>query len=416
MRTVLFIALRHLHGRKRQTTVAVLGMALSVTILVTMTGLMKGFEHKFLSETLKISPHALITDQEVARSKPLALRALGERALVRVRHERPTDRPGRIERPGEVVAAARQLPGVVAGAQQLIGRSMLAFGDKTYPVEMRGIEPAHQDEVTPVRAYVTDGRFEALSVASDGIMLGSGVAEKLGAVVGDRITSAATSGARAILEVVAIFDTGIPGVDRNLTFVLLRTAQAILRRPDEVNAIGFRFAEPERAPELAAVIQNISGHVTESWQQQNANWIGIFAFNQLVTQLVVGFLLTVAAFGILNILVMIVLEKSRDIAILRSVGLTRSTILRIFLVQGLLMGLAGATLGSLLGAVAVWGLEKIPLKMVGLVTADHILMRVEPWYYGAATLFAVGAGLVASILPARRAAATEPVDVLRGTT
>jgi lipoprotein-releasing system permease protein len=414
MRTIVFIALRHLVARKRQTFVAVFGMGLSVTMLVAMTGLMKGFEHKFLDETLKVSPHVVVTEDELTPPDPVAQRALGRDSVALLWHARPVDRPARIKRPHDVVAAAGALPGVIAGAQQLVGQSILGFADRTYPVELRGIEPALQDAVTPIRGYVVDGKFESLQTASDAIMLGSGVAEKLGARIGDKITAAGPTGTRLTLKVVAIFDTGIPPVDKSRAFVQLRAAQSVLRRPDEVNSIGFRLADTEVAPVYAAVIGRMSGYKTESWQEQNANWLGIFAFQNMVTRLVIFFLLVVAAFGILNILIMIVLEKKRDIAILRSVGLTRGQILRIFLLQGILMGLAGALVGCLMGMAAVWAIAKIPVHLEGLVKTDRINMWVEPSYYLAASAFAVAAGLIASILPSRKAASTEPVDVLRG--
>jgi lipoprotein-releasing system permease protein len=414
MRTVLFIALRHLVSRRRQTAVAVAGMAISVVVLVAMTGLMMGFQMKFFGETLKVSPHLTVTDEELEPPEPVAERHLGPRAVTVLLHQRPAERPQRIKRPNTVVRAALRLPGVLAGAQQLIGQAILAYAERTYPVEIRGIEPELQDRVTPIRGYITAGTFEALSTTLDGIMLGSGVAQKLGVTVGDRITAAGPRGTRVSLKVAAIFEAGIPPVDKTRAFVQLRTAQAILSRPDEVNSIGFRIADTEKAPELARVIGTVSGYRAESWQEQNANWIGLFAFQQLITRMVIGFLLVVAAFGILNILIMIVLEKKRDIAILRSIGLTRSQILRVFLLQGALMGLAGAILGCLFGSIVVWAVQRIPVHFEGLVKTDHVVMHIEPWFYLAASAFAVGAGLVASILPARRGAATEPVDVLRG--
>jgi lipoprotein-releasing system permease protein len=414
VRTIVFIAIRHLVSRRRQTIVAVAGMAISVVVLVAMTGLMMGFQHKFFDETLKVSPHISVTDEELVPLDAVARRALGRTSVALLHHERPAERPERIKRPHEVVAAARALPGIVAGAQQLTGQAILAYADKTYPVELRGIEPELQDTVTPIRQYITAGRYESLSAGLDGILLGSGVADKLGAAVGDRITAAGPGGTHVSLKVVALFECGIPPVDKTRAFVQLRAAQSVLRRPDEVNSIGFRIEDTERAPDLAVVIGRISGYRAESWQEQNANWISLFAFQTMVTRLVIGFLLVVAAFGILNILIMIVLEKKRDIAILRSIGLTRSQILRIFLLQGILMGLAGAALGCLLGALVVAAVQKIPVHFEGLVKVDHIQMWIEPWYYAAASAFAVAAGLVASILPSRRAAATEPVDVLRG--
>jgi lipoprotein-releasing system permease protein len=414
MRTIWFIALRHLVTRKRQTAVAVSGMAISVIVLVCMTGLMMGFSHKFFGETLKVSPHITVTDEELAPPDPVARRTLGRDSVAALLHARPAERPQRIKRPREVVGAGRALPGVVDGAQQLVGQAILGYFDKTYPVELRGIEPEPQDRVTPIRDYIIDGRFEGLEQTADSIMVGSGVAEKLGATVGDRITAAGPEGTHVSLKIVAIFDCGIPPVDKTRAFVPLRTAQAILKRPDEVNSIGFRLADTDRAPDLASVIGLLSGYKTESWQEQNANWLSLFAFQTMVTRLVIGFLLVVAAFGILNILIMIVLEKKRDIAILRSIGLTRAQILRVFLLQGALMGAAGAALGCALGALAVAGIARIPVNFEGLVKTNHIVMWVEPWYYAAASAFAIAAGVIASIMPSRKAAATEPVDVLRG--
>jgi lipoprotein-releasing system permease protein len=414
MRTIFFIALRHLITRRRQTFVAIFGMGISVTVLVGMTGLMKGFEHKFLGETLKVSPHVSVTEEELMPPDPIAMRALGKGVLAEIHHERPRDRAPHIKRPRDVVEAALKIPGVLTGAKQIIGQSILAFADKTYPVELRGIEPELQDTVTPIRGYIVKGRFDALDTVPDAVMLGSGVADRIGANVGDKITAAGPGGTRITLKVVAIFDTGIPPVDKVRAFSTLRTAQNVLERPDEVNSIGFRLDDTERAPEIAQVIGRIAGYRTESWQEQNANWLGIFAFQQMVTRLVVFFLLVVAAFGILNILIMIVLEKTRDIAILRSVGLTRDQILRIFVLQGFLMGIAGALLGCVMGRALVWGVQQIPVKLEGLIKTDRISMWVEPWYYLAACGFAMAAGIIASIIPARRAARTEPVDVLRG--
>jgi len=414
MRTVLFIALRHLVSRKRQTFVAVAGMAISVVVLVAMTGLMMGFQWKFFGETLKVSPHITVTDEELVPPEPVARRLLGRDSLALLHHARPPERPERIKKPHEVVHVGTSLPGVLAGAEQLVGQAILAYADKTYPVELRGIQPEQQDTVTPIREYVTAGKFEGLATSPDGVLLGSGVADKLGAQVGDRITAAGPGGTHVSLKVVALFECGIPPVDKTRAFVPLRVAQSVLQRPDEVNTIGFRIADTDAAPELASVIGQLAGYKTESWQEQNANWLSLMDFQMVVVRMVVSFLLIVAAFGILNILIMIVLEKKRDIAILRSIGLTRAQILRIFLLQGVLMGLAGAIAGCLCGALVVAGLQRIPVHFEGLVKVDHITLHVETWYYLAASGFAVLAGLVASILPSRRAAATEPVDVLRG--
>src|SRR5262249_11732517 len=140
MRTVVFIAIRHLVTRKRQTAVAVSGMAISVVVLVCMTGLMMGFQHKFFGETLKVSPHITVTDEELQPPEPVARRLFGADSVASLLHARPAERPQRIKRPREVVDSGRALPGVEAGAPQLVGQAILAYFDKTYPVELRGID------------------------------------------------------------------------------------------------------------------------------------------------------------------------------------------------------------------------------------------------------------------------------------
>lgn len=419
MRTTLFIALRHLLARRRQSLVATVGMGIGVAVLIAMTSMMKGFEEKFLHETLRVSPHVTITDEERHATPPEITRreALERRfpdARIGTRRPRPPDRPRRIKQPGELIRWVRAQPGVSAAAGALVGEAFVAFGGKRWPTEVRGVDPVEQEKVTPVSEYVVAGTYEALGAQPDSILLGAGVAEELGAKVGDRVIVAAPGREGISVEVIGIADTGIPPVDRSRAFVPIRTAQALLAQPDTVNHVGIKLDDPGRADEVAAMLDAVTGYETESWREQNANWLGIFALQQMITRVIVSAIVIVAAFGILNILIMIVLEKKRDIAILRSVGLTRGDIQRVFLVEGAIMGLVGATLGCLLGAFVMWQLGRLEVRVEGIVKTERFLLSRDPWLFVSGAAFALAASLVASILPARRAAATEPVDVIRG--
>jgi lipoprotein-releasing system permease protein len=413
---VRFIARRHLTSRRRQTAIAISGMMLGVTALVTMTAIMRGFQTKFVNEITRISPHVEVKDEGLVPERGLAERAFGLEALAHVIHNRSTDQARRIKRPSEIVRAALVVPGVAAAAAGLSGRAVASFGETDLPVDIRGIEPTAQDKVTPLSTYVTAGRYALLATTPDGAVLGSGVASKLGAQVGDRIMLAPPGGSPQSFKVVAIIDTGIPSMDKIRLYLLLRRAQALLGKPDIVNNIGARVVDIELAEGVARALESISGYKCESWKEVNANFLSLFFQMNAVAVAAIGILIVVAGFGILSILMQIVMEKSRDISILRSVGFTRAQILRIFLSEGLIIALAGAILGCGLAFGLVTWLDNLQVPMYGIVKSDKFIVDNNVWYYVGAAGFAIAAGVVASVVPARRAARTEPVDVLRGQT
>jgi lipoprotein-releasing system permease protein len=412
---IRLIARRHLTARRRQTIVAIAGMALGVTALITMTAIMRGFQTKFITEILRISPHVRVLDEDLVPERTLAERAFGG-ATVEVLHARPSEQARRIKRPNEIARAALALPSVEAAAVGLVGRAVVSFSETELPVDVRGIDPPAQDRVTPLASYVTHGRYAALSTTPDGAVIGSGVAEKLGARVGDRLVAAPPGGQPQSLKVVAVIDTGIPSIDKTHIYIPLRRAQTLLGKPDVVNTIGVRLGDIDRADGVARALESIAGHRCESWRETNANFLGLFVQMNTITGFSLGILIVVAAFGILSILTQIVLEKTRDISILRSVGFTRGQIQRIFVAEGLIVGIIGAALGCALAFALVSFLDNLQVPMEGIVKSEKFLVEKSVWHYVGAATFAMTAGLVASVIPARRAGRTEPVDVLRGQT
>lgn len=420
-RVISLLAVRHLATRRRQSLIATVGMAIGTAVFIAMTALMTGMEVKFLRETLRISAHVVLTSDRAAPVPPAELRrrAISQRhggALVGQRRAAPVERDRRIHRAEEIARALSHEPGVRAAARQLVGRAVASFGAVEVNVEVHGVEPAEQEEVTPLASYVTAGSYGDLSVRRDAVLLGAAVADDLGVRRGDRVTLSAPGNRPLSVVVVAVTDTGIPAIDRSRVYLPLATAQALFGRRGEVNAIGLRLVDPDRADQLARSITAMTGYRAESWRETNANWLSVFAIQQAVTRVIVSSIVVVAAFGVLNILIMIVMEKRRDIAILRSVGLTRGDIARLFLLEGAVLGAAGAALGCALARAITWQLARLSIGVEGVIKTDRFVINQDPRFYLWGGLFALIAGVLASILPARRAAATEPVDVIRGMT
>jgi lipoprotein-releasing system permease protein len=321
---LLFMALRQLWARRGLNATAICGVALGVFMLILISAVMRGLQAKFLTNMTKASAHVTVLDKELRPEPPMLARFEDALVATRVSHENPSDRQTRVRRPDETVRMLERLPGVVAAAPSVGGSGIVVYGGKEYPVEVRGISPVRQDRVTPLRQYVTTGSYRAFSTGSDVVMLGSGVASRTGAKVGDAVLLSGPRGNRMTLHVAAICDSNIPPIDNVRVYVPLASAQAVLGRPDVVSRIDVRVADPDDAPQMTERVERILGYDAESWQEQNANFLGLFVQQRTITSMVIGAILLVGGFGILAIQIMIVLQKTRDIAIMRSYGFLTS--------------------------------------------------------------------------------------------
>ncbi len=414
LRTVLFVALRQLRARKLLNGVALGGVALGVLVLIVMNGILQGFQQKFTQSVLNISPHVTLYDTELRSQPSLLSRFEGTFVAERISHASPSDRQTRIKRPSAIVSALTKLPEVEAAAPSLAGMVMVEYGGKTRSLDLRGIEVSAEERVTPIAECVLSGKMSALEVSSDGIAVGSGVAKDLGLHVGDVVHAAATEGQPLDLKVVAVFESGIPRIDQVRAYTRLRTAQALLGKPNVIGRIEVRLVDPESAVEVADRLESAFGYDAESWQEANANFLSIFRMFGTIVWFGIVAILLVAGFGILAIQVMIVLQKQRDIAILRSVGLRQKDVMRIFLLQGIVISLIGGLLGEGLAKIAIHFLAQLKIKAEGFMKTDIFLVNDDPKMYLYGLAFALLVGVTASVVPAWRAAKVEPVDVLRG--
>ncbi|MBP6632622.1 MAG: ABC transporter permease [Kofleriaceae bacterium] len=417
MRAELYIAGRQLWHRKLLGAIAVLGVTLGVLSLIAITGIMRGFQTKFLSTILQISPHVVLFDTTLGQTEPIIDQLLGGDgpAVTAVARQASSDRQRRIVRPGEIVRTIRAMPGVDAVAPLVVGNAVASTGSKETPVEIRGVDPLVQDRVTPLRANIVAGRFDDLAGGSDGALVGSQLADLLGLGVGDNLTCASARGQRVVVRVVAIFDTGVAVLDKGRVYLTTRLAQTLLGRGDAIDRIELRLRDPDDAGAITARLEAQFGYDAESWQQTNASMLGVFGQQNLITGMMIGAVLLVGGFGILSIQIMVVLEKRRDIALLKAVGYSSRNVLTIFLAEGAVVAVIGASLGAGLGHLVLLGMRQIKSASgMGYARPSTFAIYERPSVYVLAFVFAVVVGLLASLVPAWRASRLEPVDVLRG--
>jgi lipoprotein-releasing system permease protein len=384
-------------------------------IFLAMISLMYGFRDKFIIETVEATGHIVVNDEPREAETPILQQAYpAEHPVFVLSRTKPREQVKKIRNAVGLLDKVRSLPGIVAVAPEVTGDAIASFGTRTMPLVVLGVDPDEQQRVTTIGTKLTEGSFNRLHGTADGVVLGRGIALMLGAKTGDSIVLDSPSGGRTNARVVGVFQTGVTPVDYSRVYMLVNNAQTLLDKKNIINRLVIRTADYTQARQLASQIESFCGYKTESWQEMNSNFLSIFAVQDVITYVITGALLVVAAFGVLNILVMAVLERVNDIAILKSIGLNRRDITLIFLNQGFLIGLTGASLGVVLGKVFIEVLRRIPIQMEGLVKAEGLLMSERTSFYVFAFSLSILAVMIASVYPARRAASAEPVEVIRG--
>jgi lipoprotein-releasing system permease protein len=328
---------------------------------------------------------------------------------------RPLADPRGILNPTAAKAALRaSTPGALSAGLRLSG--VARFGGAEKGVTVFGVVPADEAAVSAIDDDMTAGGFGALVGQPFGVVLGEALAGRIGAEFGDQVTLTASSGLARAFRIVGTFRTGVTQQDEGQVFVNLKAAQVLADRPNALNDIRLKLADPESAPLVAARAEALLGYKAVSWQEANARIFESFAIRNAIMFTVVGAILVVAGFGIFNIVSIITHEKARDIAILKSLGFTARDMTRLFVMEGLFMGGLGALIGVVLGFALTRALGMVKFSFPGSTGVTHLPVIYEPLHYAVATGVALAAAGIAGWLPARRAARLNPVDIVRGAT
>ena len=412
MNLPLSIALRHLTTRKRQTVVSLSGVALGVGFFIAMMALMRGMQEYFVVKVIDAWPHIVIKDEyrDIPR-QPAEIAFAG--AAVALQSVKPVDELRGIRDAKAAIAQISDIPGLEA-APTLRGQVFLRYGSREVSATLVGIDPVKERRVTNIERDLVSGSLDTLYSAANGLILGEGLAKKLGAGAGSNLTATSPAGAVLKMEVVGIFATGVTALDNFESYTLLKKAQVLQARPNVINQIRVRLDDVSVARQRATEIERWIGYKSESWEEAYSNVLGLFKIQNGVMYSAVGAILVVAAFGIFNIISTVVHEKSRDIAIMKSIGLYERDIRMIFLIEGLILGLSGSLLGWVIGFGLIEGLARVRMDVEGFVKAEGFILYRGYLSYLVAAAFAIVASGFAAWWPARKAARLRPVDIIRG--
>jgi len=247
-----------------------------------------------------------------------------------------------------------------------------------------------------------------------GLLVGHRIAERLRLQLGDRVNL--IGGAQNFqLRVSGIFETGVSEIDKKRVYMDLATVRSFSGKRFGGSVFQLSLSNPDVAPEMAAQIQETLGHRTISWQEREKVWLDVFYVLRISSAITVSSILLLSGLGMFNVFAIMVIEKTRDIAILRSMGFTPRDVSAIFLWQGAIVLTAGILIGSATGFIATYGISKIPLRIRGVFTADNFVVNWDVSHYLWAIIIATIFVSVASWIPARRAARVEPAKIIRET-
>ena len=413
MRLLAFIAVKHLLARKRQSMVSLLGIILGVAFFLTISSLMQGSEKDFIRRLIDNMPHVFVTDTyRNPRLQPVE-RLYHSKGAIEVRSVKPMTETRGSRGYEQVIDYLRTLPGV-EGSPMLAGQGVLSFAGKNIAVSLDGMIPEDIQGVVTIQDYMISGSISDLISNPNGIVLGEELLRTFSLKRGDNITVTAPTGQVRTAKILGVFRTGRSDYDLSHGFVSLKSMQALMNRPHRANTIIVKLPDPYRARAIAADLESRFSYKSISWQEASEDLMSTLAIRNVIMYSVVSSVLIVAAFGIYNVISTVVMEKHRDIAILKSMGFLARDIQRIFVIQGLILGIIGSLLGLPLGSALMYALMQIEFKPPG--STEPIVMPLDwGWMqFAIASGFALGAALIAAFLPARKGARVQPVDILRG--
>jgi lipoprotein-releasing system permease protein len=413
MRYELFIGLRYLQARRRETfislitVISILGVMIAVMTLNVVMAVMTGFEETLRDRLLGINAHVAI----VRSGEPMR------------EYE-------------QVLKQVEGAPEVLAASPTIYGQVMLTAGSRVSGVVVRGVDPDRVNRVVNIDKYLREGTLEGLKtqhpiqvedrqVLLPGIILGERLANQLGVFLGSPVQVVSPLGTPTAIGVIpkvrrfavaGILRTGMSEIDSTLVFMGLAEAQKFFDLEGEVTNIELRIADVNRSREVADQLQRRLGfpYFAEDWTRLWPNLFSALQLEKTVYFLVLLLMVLIGAFNIISTLVMVVMEKKKDIAILRSMGATQQSIRRIFLLKGCLIGTLGTILGVVLGLMVCTLIANYPFQLPdGVFLISTVPVRV---YLGNVVLVACASFVVcllASIYPARQAAKLDPVEIIR---
>ena len=409
------LALRYLRARRREGGIALIAIisyvaiALAVMALITVMSIMAGFRNTLLDRMLSFNGHMYVQGQVLVD-------------------------PNR----DAAVARIADVPGVISVSPLTESQSIVRAGGVTTGAMVRGIRPQDLDSMAYVYDSLSDEARRSFGqgpYGGDNILIGKALADGMGLRVGDPITLYSPTGADSALgnlgglektyRVGGLFSSGTIDFDRAFIFMPLEQAQLLFAKEGVWDVIEMKVEQPDRVEDLLGPVREAAGRnaVVDDWRDRLAAFWGALKVERVAMSIILGLVVAIAALNIISGIVMLVKNKTRDIAILRTVGASQSSMLRVFFIAGAAIGVAGTVTGLVLGLLFclnigaiqhfLEGLFQVRLFDADVYMLDAIPAEVDPWDVTWVTLWSVFMSCVASLLPSWRAAKMDPVEALR---
>ncbi|OFW15888.1 MAG: hypothetical protein A3F70_15160 [Acidobacteria bacterium RIFCSPLOWO2_12_FULL_67_14] len=401
----LFIALRYLLARRKQafisliSLISTIGVAVGVMALVIALALMTGLQGELRDRILGSTAHVYVW------------------------------KSGGIEDYRAEVARLSRIDGVIGAGPAILGKALISTDRGDAFISLKGIDPALEPNVTDIERAMQRGSLGALAPATDddlpGILLGRNLAEQLGVAVGDTVTLLTPQGTLSPMgmiprsrrvRVAGIYTLGLYEFDAAYGFVSLEFAQRLLGKaaPD---LIELRVADIEDAPSISSRVPRELGgdYVSQDWADMNEALFSALWLEKMAISITIGLIVMVAALNIIASLVLLVMEKSRDIAILKTMGTSPRRVMTIFMLQGLVIGVVGTTAGASAGLALCWVLDRYRLIQIPMDVYQiaYVPFVVQPLDFAVVVISAIVICFLATIYPSRQASRLDPVQALR---
>lgn len=401
------VALRFLREGRMQTLLIIVGVAAGVAVIAYVSALINGLQSNTLAKTLGAQAHISLRAPDDLVT-PAALPVVGAAVLTETQPR--AQRLRSVANWQALVPLLERLPDVAGVSPMVSGSGLALRGEASQAIALMGVDLDRYDRVVGLRSKVVSG---SARLAPGEAIVGRELAADLGVRVGDRLT-VQTSGAGGsvsdAVRVTALVDLGVKDLNRRTVIVPLRAAQSLLALPGGATQLDLTLKDVWVAQTLARALQGQFPYKIESWQESNAQLVSALNAQSISTSIIRGVVLAVVVLGIASVLVVSVVQKGREIGILRAMGATRGQVLRVFLVQGAVVGVLGSVLGLLLAVALIWvfthfvrGSDGLPLFSIALPPAMALQVA----------LIASVCGVLAAVAPARRAAALDPAQAIR---
>ncbi len=399
-----FVALRYLRDGKGQTALILAAVSVGVSVIVFLSALINGLQTSLIDKTLGSQPHVTL---RMPRQAPRPLVEPTEAVAIARRVQESSQRLQSIDQWPEVVSTVERVPGVTAVSPSITGAGFAVRSDAKSAVVIRGVEQDRFLAIIDVRKKLVSGRFE---LGGGDVAIGATLAKDLGVGVGDKIRLTSTEGVDDVVTVVGIFSLGNEGVDKTWVITSLRHAQALYALPGGITTIELKVADVFEAEHVAVDVRGRTGLQSDSWMKINADLLAGLSAQSSSKSMIQFFVAVAVALGIASVLIVSVVQKSREIGILRAVGTPARRVLLIFLIQGGVLGVLGSITGSALGALLAKGFESLVRDANG---APKFPVQLDASLFAFAAALATGVGLLAAVIPARNASRLDPATAIR---